>query len=29
LLKGGRLVLEMGDHPNKNWGIGLLNENEK
>jgi predicted alpha-1,2-mannosidase len=24
LLKGGTLVLEMGDKPNKNWGLGAL-----
>jgi len=22
LLKGGRLILEMGDEPNKTWGLG-------
>jgi len=24
LVKGGKLVLEMGPEPNKQWGIGLL-----
>lgn len=28
LLKGGELILEMGDKPNKSWGIAPCSENK-
>lgn len=28
LLKGGELILEMGDKPNKSWGIAPCPENK-